>query len=335
MKAVVLAGGKGTRLRPITLERPKPLVPVLNVPILDRIIEKLPSEVDEVLLACNFRKKKIEEYYNDKEMDVTVVDEPKPLGTGGAVKNVEDYVNDDFLVFNGDILSSLDIGEFVEFHREKGGIGTLSLWSVSDPTRFGIIGIDEDGRVTRFKEKPSEEEVFSNWINAGMYAYSPEIFDYIPVGERVSMEHEVFPRVVDDLFGYKFGGYWIDIGTPTSYLEAHRLLIEQSVGGERIGRGSRVRGEVDELSCLGRNVEIKEGAEVEESVILDNTVVGEGCVLKNALIGSNTKLRENSSVIEASIGDNCVIEEDVGVVDGLRVWNDTKLSNDLLRSGVS
>ncbi|PTD94151.1 nucleotidyltransferase [archaeon SCG-AAA382B04] len=332
MKAVVLAGGKGTRLRPITLDRPKPLVPVLNKPILDRIIEKLPCEVDEVLLACNFQKQKIENYYSGKEMCVRVIDEPEPLGTGGAVKNLENHLDEDFLVFNGDILFSLDIEEFIEFHKQSDGIGTLSLWQVDDPTRFGIIETDERGSVSRFKEKPSSSEVFSDWINAGMYAYTPQIFDYISSGERVSMEHEVFPRIIEDLFGYKFRGHWIDIGTPTSYLEAHQLLIdEEERGGERIGGNSEINGSIDQKTSLGRAVKIGDGAEVKNSVILDNTTVEEGAVLKNALVGSNTRIQKNVQVEDASIGDNCKIKPDLEVKDGLRVWNQTEVTEKYLR----
>lgn len=333
MKAVVLAGGKGTRLRPTTLERPKPLVPVVNKPILDHIIDKLPGKVDEVLLACNFEKKQIEDYYEGKEMEVTVVDEPRPLGTGGAVKNMEPYIDDDFLVFNGDVLSSIDIEKFIRCHEDKGGVGTLSLWSVDNPTRFGIIGTNEEGRIVRFKEKPSSGEVFSNWINAGMYAYTPEIFDYIPSGEKVSMEHEVFPELIEDLFGYKFNGYWIDIGTPSSYLQAHRLLQKQEKGeviGERIEESAKVIGEVGGLSCLGDDVVVEDGAVVERSVVLENSRIKSDATLKNAIIGSDTVIGRGSEVYGCSVGDDCLIGDGTVLRDGLRLWNKTEVDMSFL-----
>ncbi len=330
MKAVVLAGGKGTRLRPITLNKPKPLVPVHNKPILDYIIEKLPKEVDEILLACNFEKKQIEKYYRDKEMQVTVVDEPEPLGTGGAVKNMEQFIDDDFLVFNGDILSSLDIKKFIEFHKEKGGVGSLSLWRVEDPTRYGIIGTNEDGSVTGFKEKPSKEEVFSHWINAGMYAYSPKIFDYIEENKKVSMEHEVFPKIIDELFGYKFNGYWIDIGTPSSYLEAHKLLKQKEDPRKRISESAVLKGEVRGHSSLGEHVVVEEDAVVRDSVILGDSEIKRGAEIKNSLIGSNTVIEEDAVINGCSIGDNACVKNDTELWDGLRVWNDVEVNDEFL-----
>ncbi|WGI17587.1 NDP-sugar synthase [Methanonatronarchaeum sp. AMET-Sl] len=315
MKAVVLAGGKGTRLRPLSLERPKPLLPVGGKPILDWIIDSLPSYFDEVLLACNYMEQEIKDYYERRDVGVGVriVDEPKPLGTGGAIKNMEEYIEQDFVVFNGDILSSIDVDSLIKFHRSRGGVGTLSLWGVDDPTRYGIVGLNQNDKITRFMEKPSPNEVFSNQINAGIYVFKPQIFNHIEPDKKISIEKEVFPKLTEHgLYGYKFDGYWIDIGTPTSYIDAHKLLKKQT-----------------KRDCLiYPDVVIEDNAVIKNSVLLSGARIKSDSQVVNSVIGSNTKIKD-SVVRDSVVGDGCKLNN-VEICDRVRVWNNIMLNKDVL-----
>lgn len=326
MKAVVLAGGKGTRLRPLSLDRPKPLLPVYGKPILDWIIDSLPGYFDEVLLACNYMEDEIARYYGKRDVgvDVKVVEEPRPLGTGGAIKNMESYIEGDFVVFNGDILSSIDVGRVVDFHVEKGGVGTIALWGVEEPSRYGIVGLDEESRITRFKEKPSPSEVFSNLINAGIYVFSREVFDYMERGKKTSVEREVFPRLVDDgLYGIELDGYWIDIGTPSSYLEAHEIIRENTES--KMLENQEVGGVVKN-SCIYNGVSVEDSCEVFNSVLLEGAVVRDGARVENSVIGSQSEIK--GDVRGSVVGDNCVIGDSVEVSGGMRVWNNRMIDKD-------
>ncbi|OUJ19260.1 N-acetylglucosamine-1-phosphate uridyltransferase [Methanonatronarchaeum thermophilum] len=321
MKAVVLAGGRGTRLRPLSLERPKPLVPIHGRAILDWIIDSLPGYFDEVLLACNYMKDEINRYYGGRDVgvEVRVVDEPRPLGTGGAIKNMEPYIDGDFVVFNGDILSSIDVDGLVGYHRSKGGVGAIALWGVENPGRYGIVGLDGDGRINRFVEKPSPDEVFSNLINAGIYVFDQEVFGYMERGRKTSVEREVFPRLVDDLYGYRFDGYWVDIGTPSSYIDAHQILDSDRE------RSNMIRGSV-EGSYLYDGVVVEEDVVVENSVLLEGVELKEGSRVCNSVVGSGSIIMD--SVVEGSVvGDGCKVSG-VCVCDGVRVWNGVDLSRD-------
>ncbi len=229
MKAVILSGGFGTRMRPLTYTTPKPLLPILNKPLIRHIIDQLPEEIDEVILAANYKVDLLREYFEEEDIDkkVHVVDEPKPLGTGGAVKNVEEYLDETFFVINSDIISSIDLKKYLEFYRSKDGLGAISAWKVDNPEEFGIFELNENDRILRFQEKPEPWKAFSNIINAGHYILEPEVLNLIPPGEKVSMEEEIFPILVDDgLFGYEFDGYWVDCGRPSSFFETTQILLK-------------------------------------------------------------------------------------------------------------
>ncbi|MED5497972.1 MAG: nucleotidyltransferase family protein, partial [Candidatus Thermoplasmatota archaeon] len=240
MQVVVLAGGFGTRLRPWTYEIPKPILPMLDKTLLEHVVEVVPSDkVDEVVVAGGYKVDDIEAYFKEADVsyDVRIVRETEPLGTGGALGNCKDVVSGQFVCLNGDIVSSLDMQVGLYLHQKNGGIGTLALWEVEDPTRFGIVGLDDEQRITQFKEKPAPEEVFSNLINAGSYLFEDDIFDYIPSG-RSSLEREVFPILAEErkLNGFSFDGYFIDAGTPKSW----SLGVEASIAHERWKGGKRI-----------------------------------------------------------------------------------------------
>ena len=321
MQVVVLAGGFGTRLRPWTHEIPKPILPMLDKTLLEHVVEVVPDDqVDEVVVAGGYKVDDIEAYFKraDVPYDVRIVKETEPLGTGGALGNCRDVVSGKFVCLNGDIISSLDMQVGIDLHEKNGGIGTLALWQVEDPTRFGIVGLDENQRVTQFKEKPKPEEVFSNLINAGSYLFEDSIFDYIPKG-RSSLEREVFPVLAEEreLNGFSFDGYFIDAGTPKSW----SLGVQASIANKRWKHGERVdsnwyadesiqiNGESTvEHSMLSKGTSI-ESAQLSKCSLLDNVKIGAQSKLNETLVGRNTTIGKNCSL------DNVVVDHGSNVPD--------------------
>ena len=319
MKAVILAGGLGTRLRPITYKTPKPLVPLVGKPLVMHIIDSLPSRVDTVVLAVSYMKDVLEEYFrvNDCGRKIILVNETSPLGTGGAIKNVEEHLDDTFIVINGDVLTTIDIDSMVKYHREKGGIGTISLWEVENPTVFGVVGLDTDNRITIFQEKPSQAEAVSNMINAGVYVFEPEMLDNIGKG-AVSIEREVFPKVLDKgLYGYQYEGYWVDCGTRESYLKAQRTLMDFRVtsnhspslsGNVKLIEPLNLDGTKLDSCSVGPyvfaepDVTIGAGAEVSNSVLMRGVTVRPGAVVRNSLVGPGFVVEKDPGAIEVILG---------------------------------
>lgn len=321
MKAVLLVGGMGTRLRPLTYRIPKPLVPVVGKPLMMHVIDSVPSDVDEIIIPVSYKKELMEEYLrrNSPRRKVTLVDEPEPLGTGGAVKNIEKLIDGRFLVINGDSISSLSLGKFIKFHNQKKGIASISLWPVEDPTPYGVVDLDNNGRIRRFQEKPTREEAFSNLINAGVYALEPEVLDYIGHG-FVSMERDVFPKILDKgMFGMRFEGYWIDCGRREDLLRAHWTLMGS--GAKNLDKGS-----VWEGATILEPCEIKSGA-----VVAGATIGPFAYVSERAVVGAMSKVERSVVLEDARIGTRCTISDaivDVGVTvpDGSSVES-TILSN--------
>lgn len=303
MKALILAGGLGTRLRPLTLKMPKPLVPLLGKPLVSHIIDPLPEEVDTVILAVSYMKDALEDYFRSHDIgrELVLVNEDAPLGTGGAVKNVSRYLDDTFIAFNGDVICSIDLNDMLSYHRSHGGIGTMSLWQVEDPSAFGVVSTDHGGRITQFQEKPERGKAISNSINAGVYIFEKEILDHIPQGV-VSLERQVFPNVLDHgLYGYGFSGYWVDGGTRENILKAQRILLDLGGSMESTGllreedatvvgpnhlqkahiRGCRIGPHV----YMEDDVMVSRGAEVSESMLLRGALVEEGACVRGCIIG--------------------------------------------------
>ncbi len=311
MKALILAGGMGTRLRPLTLSTPKPLIPLLDRPMVMHIVDSLPKEVDTVVLAVSYMKDQLESFFREHDCGrrVVLVNEDEPLGTGGAIRNVRQHLDDTFLCFNGDIISSLDLRDLLAFHRSHGGIGTLSLWQVPDPSAFGVVGLDGD-RIIDFQEKPAPGTAISDLINAGVYVFQPELLDHIPSGV-VSLERLVFPNILDrGLHGYRFQGYWVDCGTPESYLRAQSELLEHGRSMDRARKqGAKMIGlnyldRADLRGCvIGPHVcalagsSVSEGSTVERSVLMEGATVGKGCKIKDSLIGPGANVADGESVL--------------------------------------
>ena len=324
MQAVILAGGFGTRLKPLTYTRSKVLLPVLNKPMIAYIVDSLPEDVDRVIIAANYKKEQLEEFFerNDFGKEIVINEEPKPLGTGGAVKFAERYIDDRFLVMNSDIISSLDVGDMVRFHTEKKAFVTISLWPVENVSEFGVVRIESDGRITQFVEKPKPEEAPSNLINAGAYCMEREVLDYIDNPDRlISMEQEVFPRIIEDgrkFYGYRIEGFWIDVGRINSYIEVNKILLRRQGKRFLMGNNCKIEGELQD-SSVGNNVEIGKGSKVISSVILDNVKIGRNVQIENSVIGEGCIIGDGAKIINSVIGD----EEEIGegrIVDGERVW---------------
>ncbi|HWH07864.1 MAG TPA: NDP-sugar synthase [Candidatus Thermoplasmatota archaeon] len=317
MQAVILAGGQGTRLRPLTNTCPKPLLPVANVPIIRRIIDKMPADVDEVLLAVNYRLEQLAEYFekNDVGRKVTLVEEKEPLGTAGAIRNVARHIRGPFFVFNGDILDSLDLEAFRAFHQARGGVGSLALWKVNDPRHFGVMEMSGD-RIVRFVEKPeTKEQAPSNLANAGTYLLEPEVLDAIPAGKPVSIERETFPDLLAAgrrLHGFEFSGFWVDCGRPETYLRANEAVLKASGRSVLMGEGTVNKGAtLDDWAVVGAGCELGTDVEVARSILLDGVSVGNNVSIKDSIVGAGAAIGDDAALIDCVVADGARVEKGV------------------------
>ena len=316
MHAVVLVGGFGTRLRPLTLSTPKPLLPIANVRQLEHLIANLGAAgVTEVVLAIGFKPEPFFEAFPDgvcAGIRLHYAVEPEPLDTAGAIAFAARHagVSDTFVVMNGDILCDVDIAQLVAFHKQRGAEGTLHLTPVDDPSQYGVVEVDDKGWVKRFVEKPAPGETESRVINAGTYVLEPSVLDRMPVGERLSIERVVFPAMVQDgtLAAMATDDYWIDTGRPETYLQANLDLID--------GSRSLI------LSSVGANSLISPSASITRSVIGERAVIGDGCVIVDSVILPDAhvgdRVRLERSLVMGVVGNDsaltdCVIGADAVV----------------------
>ena len=315
MQVIVLAGGFGTRLRPWTNHVAKPLLPMLDKTLLERVVEALPTElVDEVILAAGYKIDEMRQHFANVELPykVTIVEETEPLGTGGAIANCRSHLrNETFCVMNGDLLSSVPVSEMLDFHRSQGGLATISMWEVEDPSRFGVCDIREDGRIRRFQEKPKREDAVSNMINAGCYILEPDVFDRMPDGPH-SMERDVYTPIAEEglLNGFAFTGHFVDAGTPPSWIEGMRVCLEgsrwssgNSEGDSWMGDGATNEGSV-KSSAIGSLCAVEEGAEVVDSAILDYAKICSDAIVKECLVGEGAIIGEGA-ILEGVVVDYC------------------------------
>jgi len=324
MEAIILAGGFGTRLRPFTFTRAKSLLPILNEPMIAHLIKTLPKKVDTVVLAVNYRREQIEEYFCSHDFGRTIIvnEEPEPLGTGGAVKFAEKHIVGNFFVLNADIICSLNLGEMLRFHERKKAVATISLWPVENVSEFGVVDIRNDGAITKFVEKPKAEDAPSDLINAGAYLLEPQVLNYIESGKLVSMEKEIFPQIIQNtgrFFGYKFQGHWIDVGRISSYLSVHRLLLEKQKKTFIQGEQCKVYGKL-QLSCVGNKVTVGKSSSIDSSVLFDEVVVGENVTMDHCVIGQNVTIGDGVMLRNVAVGDNESIQQGTSLENAL-VWN--------------
>src|SRR5215203_5547435 len=265
MKAILLAGGKGTRLRPLTLHTPKPIVPIFQRPFLHYQIDLLKQvpEIDEVILSLNYQPRRIEEIFGDglhAGITIRYVVEPAPLGTAGAVKYAGDKLTESVVVFNGDVLTQIDLAAVIRLHRERKAKATIVLTPVENPSAYGLVETDQQGNILRFLEKPKPEEITTNHINAGIYVLEPDTFDRIPSDVPWSVERSYFPSLIErgeTFVGYIYDGYWIDIGTPDKYTQVHRDIMD----------GRYVAAPFDE--CDRRRAAVAADARVEDGAVIE------------------------------------------------------------------
>ena len=301
MEAIILVGGFGTRLRPLTLATPKALLPLANVPMLERLVRSLPERITKVALAVHHQADAIAAHFAaiDCGREVIIVPETEPLGTGGAMRNCRAHITGTALVFNGDIVSSLDAEEMLEQHRATGALGTLALWDVADPSRYGVAELDGNA-IVGFQEKPAEGEEKSNLINAGTYLLEPEVLAMIPAGRKVSVEREIFTQLAGaGLHGFPFAGSWIDAGTPESYLAANAMLLEHEATAAH--PGASVRG----------NALIAADAEVRSSIVGPDTVIGPGVSLDRCVVRRSVLLAGASAT--GAVIEDCILGPGVAV----------------------
>ncbi len=302
MEAIILVGGLGTRLRPLTKTIPKPLLPLVNIPMVERMIRNLPEKIDTVILAVNYGLEQMLEYFKKTNVGrkVIIVPEKEPLGTGGAMKNCEKYITGTTAVFNGDVVTSINLDEMIEYHKSKKAKGTLALWEVENPNRFGVVKLVK-GEILEFQEKPPRGEELSNLINAGTYILEPEIISIIPENEKISIERDIYPKIVGNgLYGIPFEGYFIDAGTPESYLEANFKLLDTNIESENHELKNKVRiHETSKVidSIIGPNVIIGPDVFIEKSVISNTVILSDskiyGSTINNSIIGPNISLNHD------------------------------------------
>ncbi|MDE1820023.1 MAG: NDP-sugar synthase [Euryarchaeota archaeon] len=324
VSAVVLVGGFGTRLRPVTYAVPKQLIPLAGQPTLFHAMDMLPSAVSRISLACGYKADAFEAYLqrHPYRLPVRVVREATPLGTGGGLKNGADGATDPFVLVNGDVICGLDMDPMLEFHREHGGMGTMSFFEVEDPSPYGVAVWDDDRRITKFVEKPPKESAPSRWINAGASIWSTSVLDHIPGGREVSLEREVLPKLLDrGVYGFAFRGWWEDAGTPARLLHAQRLLFDHPrtgrfapkshLPGARVvppvasGRDSEAQGAtVGRYVTLGDRVRIGPGATVEDSILMDGAEVGQGATVRRCVLGPGYHVAPRSD-----LADQCLANE--------------------------
>lgn len=319
MQSVILAGGKGTRLRPLTLHTPKPVMPLVGLPFLAYQINLLRNAaIQDVVLSLSYQPHKIEDVFGDGShhgMHIRYVVESQPLGTAGAYKNARDVIDSRTVVFNGDILTDIDLTEVLSVHKERGAAVTIVLTPVENPRAYGLVETEEDGRVRRFLEKPKGDEITTNTINAGIYVIEPEILKHIPADEVFSFEYDLFPSLLAKgvpVFGYVSERYWIDIGTPRRYLTANLDLLAGHVPTAPFvarTRGERVdeKAVVDELSWIDPSATIKAGAQIVNSVVEANCVVEEKAVVENSVLRRSTRVGQSATVSESIAGMSCHI----------------------------
>ena len=353
MKAILLAGGKGTRLRPLTIHTPKPIVPIFDRPFLQfqlDLIKKV-SEIDEVILSLNYQPRRIEEIFGDggdTGLTLRYMVEPSPLGTGGAIKYAAAGLRDSVVVFNGDVLTEVDLSAVIALHRERKAKATIVLTPVDNPGAYGLVESDAHGNVQRFLEKPDPQQITSNTINAGIYVLEPDTFDRIPSDVPWSIERSFFPSLIDNnetFISYVYKGYWIDIGTPEKYMQVHRDIMDCRYHAApftapahdgssnnracvsplaRIEEGAIIEGpcfidaeavvktgaRVGPYSVVGRHCHIDEHAVVERSILWADTRISQDAVVRDAVLGRSCHVGRNAIVNHGAVlGDKSVVTD--------------------------
>jgi mannose-1-phosphate guanylyltransferase / phosphomannomutase len=363
MKAVVMAGGEGSRLRPLTINRPKPLVPVCNKPVMEHIIELLKVHgIDQIVVTLHYLADEIVSYFGDgKEFGVNIVYsiEDEPLGTAGSVKKAEQYLDDTFIIISGDALTDFDLTEVIKFHKERDALATITLTRVENPLEFGVVITDEEFRIQRFLEKPSWGEVFSDTINTGIYVVEPEALDYMEPKKSYDWSNNIFPLIMEKeqpLYGCIVGGYWCDIGNLPQYRQANHDMFSKKLkalipgkqirknlwigdnseihpsavinGPVVIGKNCHIKENVhiDEFTAIGDNCIIEEGATVQRSLVWPNSYIGKNARISGGILCRQSTLKQNAVISEgAIIGDKSFVGKGAVINSHVKIWPDKKI----------
>jgi mannose-1-phosphate guanylyltransferase len=360
MKAVVLAGGEATRLRPLTCNTPKMMVPVLNRPFLEHLVNYLKAhDIVDIVLAVGKLPRQVRDHLGDgSRLGVSIVysTESFPMGTAGAVKNAEKFLYEPFFVFNGDIFSDIDLSAMRRAHIESRAIASLALTPVEDPTVYGVVDTDGRGMVRRFTEKPRREDVTTNMINAGIYFLEPEVLDFIASNAFSMFERDVFPALLQqgrDILSYPSSDYWIDIGTPDKYLRLNHDLLRRragdghadSAGGRSLHACVRIEGPaligeactfdgdclIRGPAVLGDRCRVEEGAVIEGSVVWSNCRIGRGARLRNCLVASHCYIGDDSEILDGCVlGDEVTVGTRNKLSSGIRIWPGRTIAPDTI-----
>jgi len=352
MKAIVLAGGEGTRLRPLTSTRPKPLMPVADRPCIDYILRSLvEAGIKKIIIATHHLSDKLIKSIGDGlEYDASIVYsfEETPAGTAGAVKRVEDFIDGTFIVAMGDIVADVDIAALLDFHREKKAVATIALTKVEDPSQYGVAAINEKGRIQRFQEKPKREEAFSNLVNAGIYVLERSVIEFIPEGRMFDFSKDLFPKMLAKrlpIYGKVLDGIWLDIGRPGDLLKASLEIVKRKgttrpipgvemlgpvmvKDGASIDAGAKIEGPcyfgekvhieagaVIRRSCLQDGVAIRAGSTITDTVMLERSRVGKGCEISGCIIASECDIGDEAHVVSSVVGDGVKLKPRTSVSD--------------------
>jgi len=342
MKAVILVGGLGTRLRPLSINTPKAMMPVVNTPFLEYVIRRLSRHnVSHIVLAISHLPQPIMDCLGDGSrfgirIDYTI--EEKALGTAGAVKNAAKYLDAPFLALNGDVFTDLDITRMAAVHKQHRAMITIALTPVEDPSSYGLIETDNHGRIRRFLEKPKPEEITTNMINAGTYILEPEVLEHIPPDTNFSFEHDVFPPLLQKgkpVYAFPSDCYWMDIGTPQKYHQLNRDLLggrsnQYNINPDNrvvIGRNSKVHpsANIMQPAVIGEDCTLAEDVVVEDSIIWDNVGIGAGAVIRRSIIADNCRIGEGCVIEDSVIADNVTLAAGYKAESGAKIWPGTRL----------
>lgn len=358
MKAIIMAGGEGSRLRPLTCDLPKPMVPIMNIPIMEHIINLLKKHgITKIGVTLMYLPQKIKDYFGNGSnfgVNISYFTEDTPLGTAGSVKNAEDFLDESFIVISGDSLTNMDITKAIEFHKMKNSKATLVLTRVDVPLEYGVVITDKYGSITGFLEKPSWGEVFSDTVNTGTYILEPEVLKYLEKGKKVDFSQDLFPHLLlkkEPMYGYVMDDYWCDIGDLQAYLQAHYDVLEGKIQldinateikkGVWVGAGSTIDPDaiinppcvigdncriesgavIDSLSVIGDNNVIERESSIKRSVIWNGSFIEYGSEIRGAILCNKTNLKRYVHIFEnAIVGDNCLINERVVIKPNVKIW---------------
>jgi mannose-1-phosphate guanylyltransferase len=333
MKAVVLAGGIGERLRPLTESRPKPLITIAGRPCIDYVIRSLvKAGFQEIVVTTGYMSDHLIKRIGDGidySASILYSFEENPVGTAGAVKKVADFLDETFVVASGDVLADVDMKELYEYHKKKGAAATMALTEVKDPSQFGIVELDKDKRIVRFLEKPKKDQIFSNLVNAGIYVLEPKVLDFIPEREMFDFSKNVFPALLQEnvpLYGRRLKGIWVDIGRPLDVINASLEIIRREGKEEELENASvkgpivMGRNVVSEKSVriigpslIGDNVFLGRGALIERSCVYNDVFVDRGVILSSSAVMRNSKIGWQSEIEQSVLSTNANVEEDVKI----------------------